>query len=49
VARPGDQIDLDVDPVQFPPPTGTGARPQFLLRTSDYWAQGINLGLTYSR
>jgi hypothetical protein len=46
VARPGDQIDLNVDPRQFPPPATTDAtRPQFLLRTSDYWAQGLNLGL----
>ncbi len=46
VARPGDQIDLNLDPRQFPPPTvSTATRPQFVLHTSDYWAQGFNLGL----
>ena len=48
VARPGDQIDLNLDPRQFPPPTGfTATRPQFVLHTSDYWAQGLNLGLDF--
>ncbi len=46
VARPGDQIDLNIDPRQFPPPAITNAaRPEFSLHTSDYWAQGLNLGL----
>ena len=46
VARPGDQIDLNIDPRQFPPPAITGAtRPEFTLHTSDYSAQGLNLGL----
>jgi hypothetical protein len=48
VARPGDQIDLNLDPAQFPPPTGTGIKPAFVLHTSDFWAQGLNLGLNYS-
>jgi len=48
VARPGDQIDLNLDPRQFPPPsTTTATRPQFVLHTSDYWAQGLNLGLDW--
>jgi hypothetical protein len=48
VARPGDQIDLNIDPRQFPPATSsTATRPQFLLHTSDYWAQGLNLGLDW--
>jgi hypothetical protein len=48
VARPGDQIDLNLDPGQFPPPTTTtGQRPAFALHTSDFWAQGLNLGLDY--
>jgi hypothetical protein len=48
VARPGDQIDLNIDPRQFPPPTVSNAtQPEFRLRTTDYWAQGINLGLDY--
>jgi hypothetical protein len=46
VARPGDQIDLNLDPRQFPPAASTSAvRPEFHLHTSDYWAQGLNLGL----
>ena len=46
VARPGDQIDLNLDPRQFPPAASAGAtRPEFTLHTSDYWAQGLNLGL----
>ena len=46
VARPGDQIDLNIDPRQFPPPITTDAtRPAFVLHTTDYWAQGVNLGL----
>ena len=46
VARPGDQIDLNIDPRQIPPATSSSAaRPEFILRTSDYWAQGVNLGL----
>ncbi|MEI8371265.1 MAG: BBP7 family outer membrane beta-barrel protein [Planctomycetota bacterium] len=50
VARPGDQIDLNVDPNQFPTqlvPVGTGTKPAFVLHTSDFWAQGLNLGLDY--
>jgi hypothetical protein len=47
VARPGDQIDLNLDPAQFPPATATGTKPAFELHTSDFWAQGVNLGLDY--
>jgi hypothetical protein len=47
VARPGDQIDLNVDSAQFPPATGTGVKPEFALHTSDFWAQGVNLGLDF--
>jgi hypothetical protein len=46
VARPGDQIDLNVDPRQLPPSASANAvQPAFHLHTSDYWAQGLNLGL----
>jgi hypothetical protein len=46
VARPGDQIDMNLDPRQFPPPASTNAtRPEFTLHTSDYWAQGLTAGL----
>jgi hypothetical protein len=45
VARPGDQIDQNIDPRQLPPSSTTSAtRPEFVLHTSDYWAQGVNLG-----
>jgi len=48
VARPGDQIDTDVNASQFPPGTLAGAaRPKFTLHTSDFWAQGLNVGLEY--
>jgi hypothetical protein len=48
VARPGDQIDLNLDPGQFPPSSSsTSTRPQFVLHTTDYWAQGLNLGLDF--
>jgi len=50
VVRPGDQIDTDLNPNQIPPSTIplTGAnRPRFTLQESDYWVQGLNLGLEY--
>ena len=47
VARPGDQIDPNVDTNQFPPPIAAGEKPAFVLHTSDFWAQGVNLGLDY--
>ena len=50
VARPGDQIDLEVNPslLTFPPnPAPIPARPRFDFRDSDLWAQGINLGGEY--
>ncbi len=38
VARPGDQIDTEVNASQFPPGTLTGAaRPQFVFHTTDFW------------
>lgn len=53
VARPGDQIDLTVNTNllperQFPlvnPVFAGAARPAFTFRDSDFWAQGINVGL----
>ena len=49
VARPGDQIDFDVNPSQFPPGPLVGPpRPAFNLRSTDFWAQGLNFGLEYS-
>ena len=48
VSRPGDQIDLDVSPSQFPGPGQTTAtKPAFTQHTSYFWAQGLNVGLDY--
>ena len=48
VARPGDQIDTDLNASQFPPGTLSGAaRPNFVFHTTDFWAQGLNVGLEY--
>jgi hypothetical protein len=48
VARPGDQINTNLNPSQFAGQQleGFGA-PQFHFNTNDYWVQGINLGLEY--
>lgn len=49
VVRPGDQIDLDLNPNQFPPAIPGGApRPRFEFRDSDFWVQGINFGGEFS-
>jgi len=50
VVRPGDQIDTTLNPNQFPTRAGAliGAnRPSLTLLESDYWVQGLNLGLEY--
>jgi hypothetical protein len=48
VARPGDQIDTDVNLSQLSPGGLVGLpRPAFTDLTTDYWAQGLNLGLAY--
>ncbi len=50
VVRPGDQIDLDLNPALLPPQQDplTGAnRPGFKFDTTDYWAQGISIGGEY--
>jgi hypothetical protein len=44
VARPGDQIDTTTTALNAP---DNVVHPQFVLRTTDYWVQGINLGLDY--
>jgi Putative beta barrel porin-7 (BBP7) len=43
--RPGDQIDGTVNTA---PASGGPARPSALLRTTDFWAQGLTLGFEYS-
>ncbi|HEY8503355.1 MAG TPA: BBP7 family outer membrane beta-barrel protein, partial [Gemmataceae bacterium] len=46
VARPGDQIDTVLNPTQIPPGTLQGpARPAFLDGDSDFWVQGVSVGL----
>jgi hypothetical protein len=52
VARPGDQIDRVVNPTQLPlsggPPQLVGAaRPAQVLRDTDFWAQGFNIGVEF--
>jgi Putative beta barrel porin-7 (BBP7) len=52
VVRPGDQIDFGVNPTQLPTAAGPGtlvgpARPAFAFRDTDFWAQGINVGLEF--
>lgn len=52
VVRPGDQIDLGVNPTQIPSADGPGtlvgpARPAFAFRDTDFWAHGINVGLEF--
>jgi hypothetical protein len=52
VVRPGDVIDLGVNPTQLPTSAGPGrligpARPAFQFRDSDFWAQGINVGAEF--
>jgi hypothetical protein len=50
VVRPGDQIDLEINPDLFPPQadpfTGT-LRPRFAFADTDFWLQGFNIGLDY--
>ena len=48
VSRAGAQIDRRVNATQFPPGSLAGpALPSFTQRTSDFWAQGLTLGLEY--
>lgn len=50
-ARAGDQIDLRVNPNQIPPSTagtaGGAAVPAFQPRTTDFWMQGVRVGLEF--
>ena len=50
VVRPGDQIDLDVNPALLPPeldPFTGPLRPEFAFRETNFWIHGINVGLDY--
>jgi hypothetical protein len=45
VARPGDQIDLTLNPSQFPPGRLRGLpQPAFIPHDTDFWVQGIDFG-----
>jgi hypothetical protein len=49
VMRPADQIDTNVNGTQVPPTSGQSgvSAPESKAVTTDFWAQGINLGLDY--
>jgi hypothetical protein len=48
VARPGNQIDTNLNLSQLGPSGLVGIpRPAFTGTTSDFWAQGLNVGLAY--
>jgi hypothetical protein len=48
VTRPGDLIDLNVNPSQIPPGTLSGSpEPRFSFASNDFWIHGLNLGLEY--
>lgn len=51
VVRPGDQIDLDVHPLQIPPAQSpafvSSGHPTFAFDTTDYWVQGLSFGGEY--
>lgn len=56
VVRPGDQIDLDVNPAQIPIDNGTPTpadgpfdRPRPFFNQTDFFAHGVNIGLEYRR
>lgn len=45
VMRAGDQIDLDVDPRQIPE---AAPHPSVPMCSTDFWAQGLHVGLEYT-
>ena len=52
VLRPGDQIDHALNVTQIPAPLGPGAlvgpaRPAFSFNGTDFWAQGLDVGLEF--
>ena len=52
VVRPGEQIDRNIDPRQVPSnlafiPGFVGTQPQLLFASTDFWLQGLTLGLTF--
>jgi Putative beta barrel porin-7 (BBP7) len=48
VARAAEQVDLAVNPNLFVPPIPGGPqRPAFHFQNSDFWAQGVNVGVEW--
>jgi hypothetical protein len=48
VVRSANQIDLNLDPRNFPPATSSGLPfPAYSGATSSFWAQGMNVGLEF--
>lgn len=50
VVRPGDQVDLDVNPNLLAPeldPFSGPLRPQFVFNETDYWVQGLSFGAEF--
>ena len=49
VARPGDQVDLRLNPAQIPQSglTGGPRLPAFSFHGTDFWAQGVNIGVEF--
>jgi hypothetical protein len=49
VARPGEHVDLQVNPDLLPPqlPTTGELRPRFAFNETGFWAQGLSFGLDY--
>jgi hypothetical protein len=52
VVRPGEQLDVSLNTTQIPTsrtfgPLAGPARPAFLFKDSDFWAQGLNFGLEF--
>jgi len=49
VARPGDQIDTDLNLTQVQTSSLVGgATPEFIFFPDDFWAQGLSVGLEYA-
>jgi hypothetical protein len=47
LVRPGGAIDTTINPTQIGGPLAGPAQPQPQSNSTDYWAQGLNIGATY--
>ncbi|MFM8705246.1 MAG: BBP7 family outer membrane beta-barrel protein, partial [Planctomycetia bacterium] len=48
VGRAAGQVEESINPTQLGPGPVVGPpAPQFSLRTTDFWATGVNVGLEY--